>query len=97
VVPLNKIVDKMNKKHRQTLKSIFKTPVQSNIKWNDIENLFINLGADLDEGRGSRIHVELNGEEAVFHRPHPSPETDKGAVKSVQRFLQNAGIEYDEI
>lgn len=87
----------MNQKHRKTLKAIFKQPIPSNIRWNDIENLFIHLGADISEGRGSRVAIELHGEEAVFHRPHPSPETDKGAVKSVRRFLENAGIYDDEI
>ena len=28
----------------------------------------------------------------VFHRPHPRKETDKGAVKSVRKFLENAGV-----
>lgn len=30
---------------------------------------------------------------AVFHRPHPRTVTDKGAVKSVRRFLTESGIE----
>ncbi|WP_308189086.1 MULTISPECIES: type II toxin-antitoxin system HicA family toxin [Nostoc] len=39
---------------------------------------------------------------ATFHRPHPEKETDKGAVKSMRRFLTEAGIkeagtENDEI
>lgn len=87
----------MNQKHRKTLKTIFKVPVQSNVRWNDVENLFIALGATISEGRGSRVRIELHGEEAVFHRPHPSPETDKGALKSVRRFLESAGIKDDEI
>ena len=29
---------------------------------------------------------------AVFHRPHPQKEIDKGAVKSLRRFLTEAGI-----
>ena len=28
----------------------------------------------------------------VFHRPHPEKETNKGAVKSVRRFLMEGGI-----
>ena len=39
------------------------------------------------------MRVELNGERAVFHRPHPEKTTDKGAVKSVRRFLENAEVE----
>ena len=88
----------MNKKHRQTLKAIFKNPVQANIKWDDIENLFIHLEAEITEGRGSRVRFALNGVKMVFHRPHPRREADKGAVMSVRKFLINAGVEdHDEI
>jgi hypothetical protein len=82
----------MNRKHQRTLQSIFATPVQSNVKWKDIEALFITLGAKIEEGRDSRMRVLLNDEEAVFHRPHPRKETDKGALVSVRRFLENAGV-----
>lgn len=54
--------------------------------------MFRSLGANISEGNGSRIRVELNGERAVFHRPHPEKNTDKGAIVSVRKFLNNAGI-----
>jgi HicA toxin of bacterial toxin-antitoxin, len=60
-----------------------------------VEALLVALGAECSEGRGARVRFRLNGEEAVFHRPHPSPETDKGALKAVQRFLETAGVNYD--
>ena len=82
----------MNKKNRKTLEQIFKHPTPSNIQWKEIESLFIVLGAKLSEGSGSRIRVKLNEERAVFHRPHPNPDTDRGAVRSVKRFLLNAGV-----
>jgi hypothetical protein len=82
----------MNSKNRNTLSAIFADPVLSNIEWKDIEALFINLGASVSEGAGSRIRVLLNGVVGIFHRPHPDPKTDKGAVKSVRKFLTNAGI-----
>ena len=82
----------MNSKCKKTYKRIYQDPVQSNIDWSDIEALFIALGAKISEGSGSRVRVELNGERAVFHRPHPESTTDKGAVKSVRRFLSNAGV-----
>jgi HicA toxin of bacterial toxin-antitoxin, len=63
-----------------------------NILWTDIEALLVNLGAEISEGSGSRIRVELHGIRAVFHRPHPRKETDRGAVASVRRFLQEAGV-----
>ena len=82
----------MNKKHKKILHDIFKIPVPSNIVWRDIEALLIHLGAELTEGNGSRIRIFLNSEKAVFHRPHPKKETDRGAVVSMRRFLENAGV-----
>lgn len=69
----------MRKKHADTLNAIFHTPVLSNVKWSDIESLFISLGASVTEGRGSRVKIYLNDRVSVFHRPHPQKETDKGA------------------
>jgi len=82
----------MQTKHRKTLEAIFAQPVRANLAWADIEGLLIALGAEVSEGSGSRVRVALNDVRAVFHRPHPQRETDKGAVTSVRRFLQEAGI-----
>ena len=82
----------MNSKQKKTLLDIYKNPIQANIPWNDIESLLISLGADISEGNGSRVRIKLNGERAVFHRPHPQKETDKGAIASMRRFLDNAGV-----
>jgi hypothetical protein len=49
-------------------------------------------GAEISEGRGSRVRVVLRGVRAVFHRPHPRKETNKGCVNSVKHFLTEAGI-----
>jgi len=78
------------------LGAIFEDPVRSNVAWSDVERLLLALGAETSEGRGSRVRVYLNGVRAVFHRPHPQKETDKGALKSVRKFLAEAGIEPEE-
>lgn len=83
----------MRSRHRITLQQIFEDPIRSNIHWQDIEALLNALGAQISEGRGSRVRVALNGVRAVFHRPHPEKETDKGAVKSMRDFLTAAGVE----
>ena len=83
----------MRSKHRNTLKAIFADPVRSNIPWADVEAMLAAAGADISEGRGSRVRVSLNDVDAVFHRPHPRKETDKGSVKSLRRFLSEAGVE----
>ncbi|MCG8531285.1 MAG: type II toxin-antitoxin system HicA family toxin [Desulfovibrionales bacterium] len=74
------------------LKAIYTRPAPSSLKWKEIESLFQALDAEISEGAGSRIRVKLNGVRAVFHRPHPDPVTDKGAVESVRRFLDAAGV-----
>ncbi len=81
----------MDSKHCKTLEAIFEKPERANIAWRDVEALFIALGAEISEGSGSRVRVALKGVRAVFHRPHPRKETNKGAVKSVRRFLEAAG------
>ncbi len=83
----------MKKKHRKTLERLFARPVSGTIPWRDVEALFVELGAEISEREGSRVGVFLFGEVRVFHRPHPSPETDKGAVASIRNWLQQNGIE----
>lgn len=82
----------MNKKQHKTLELIFKKPTQADVRWADVESLLRALGAEINEGSGSRVGVLLNGVKAVFHRPHPQKETKKAALVSVRRFLETAGI-----
>lgn len=82
----------MSKKHRSTLQAVFDDPVRSNIAWRDVEAMLVALGAEITEGAGSRVRIALNGVRAVFHRPHPQKETDKGAIRSLRRFLTEAGF-----
>jgi hypothetical protein len=79
-------------RHDKTLRAIFADPVLANIKWADIESMLRHLGADITEGSGSRVRIALRGIRAVFHRPHPRKETDRGAVRSMRRFLVEAGV-----
>ena len=79
-------------KHDKTLAAIFAEPVRANIAWDDIESLLANHGAEISEGKGSRVRVALNGVRAVFHRPHPNNEVSKGTVRAARRFLTEAGV-----
>jgi len=72
--------------------AVFSEPVRAGIAWKDIEALLLACGAELSEGSGSRVRVSLQGARAVFHRPHPRKEADKGAVRSVRSFLTEAGV-----
>ena len=86
------IVRAMNKKHQKTLESIFSKPAPSSLDWKRIEALFVNLGAQVIEGRGSRVRFELNGIVATFHRPHPQKEAKPYQVRDARKFLEQAGI-----
>ncbi len=90
-------MNKLNSKQKKILEDIFKEPIKSDILWRDIENILVALGAEISEGNGSRIRIYLNGVRAVLHRPHPKKQTDKGALKSMRRFLVEAGVKYVKI
>ncbi|WP_119421005.1 type II toxin-antitoxin system HicA family toxin [Desertibaculum subflavum] len=85
----------MNSQQRRTLARIFAEPTAADLRWSEIEGLFRALGAEISEGSGSRVRVALMGVRAVFHRPHPSPETKRGAVRAVRDFLMAAGVAPD--
>jgi hypothetical protein len=48
--------------------------------------------AEISQREGSRVAIVWLGEVRVFHRPHPSPDTDKGAVASVRKWLESKGV-----
>jgi hypothetical protein len=82
----------MQRKHQRTLGLIYARPVPGSIKWRDVEALLVALGADVSEREGSRVGVKLFEDRRVFHRPHPSPDTDKAAVESVRKWLESHGV-----
>ena len=82
----------MNRRQRRTLDAVFEEPVRADLAWRDIEALLRAVGAELTPGAGSRVRIALQGVRAVFHRPHPRKETDRGAVRAVRRFLSEAGV-----
>jgi hypothetical protein len=82
----------MKRNSQRTLEAVFAHPTSGNVRWSDIEALFKELGAEVSEREGSRVAVILFNEVRVFHRPHPSPTTDKGAVASIRKWLEQHGV-----
>jgi HicA toxin of bacterial toxin-antitoxin, len=82
----------MKRKSQRTLDAIFAHPTSANVKWRDIEGVFRELGAEISEREGSRIAVVLFKEVRVFHRPHPAPDTDKGAIASIRKWFEQHGV-----
>lgn len=82
----------VKRKHHKTLETIFARPPSANIRWADIEALLVSLGAEIEQREGSRVAVVFPDQPpAVYHRPHPSPMTDKGAVAAVRNWLEAMG------
>ena len=82
----------MKRKHLKTFELIFHRPVSGNIKWKEIEAFLISLGGETVEREGSRLEIYLFGVVKIFHRPHPSPDTDKGAVSAIRKWLEENGV-----
>lgn len=82
----------LSARHKRTLTAIFDTPIRSDVEWARVEKLLRALGADVSEGRGSRVRIALGDVRAVFHRPHPRKEMDKGSLRSMKEFLTRGGV-----
>jgi hypothetical protein len=82
----------MNTKQRWTLEAIFRKPVPASLPWDDIERLFVALGAEVEQRAGSRIVVALNEASAVFHA-HPKRIAAQGRITDIRKFLERAGVQ----
>jgi hypothetical protein len=56
-------------KHRRTLEELFAHPISMNIDFWKVENLFEDLGAEMDETGSGNLKVKLNGQEMSFPIP----------------------------
>ena len=83
----------MKAKHRKVLRAVFAMPTRANIKFTDIESLFVSLGGKVKEGVGSRMSVTVSGKTVFFHRPHHGKEARKYQVENAREFLQTIGVE----
>ena len=75
----------MNRKNENTLKKIFSHPTSGNVRWSDVEAMLREIGAEITERESSRVSICLSGSIRVFHRPHPGPDMDKGAVANLKK------------
>lgn len=82
----------MNSKYRRTLEAVFADPVSGTINWSDIESLLVWAGAEVVEGRGSRVRFVCGQEVESFHRPHPAKEAKRYQVRAAREFLERIGV-----
>ena len=82
----------MNSRQRRTLVAIFTHPTSAAVLFSDIEKLVAALGGFLTEREGSRVKIELKGEQWRTHRPHPSKEAKRYQVEEARELLERVGI-----
>lgn len=82
----------MNANQYKTLKALFGKPLPKGLEWIRIESLLIAAGAQVIEGRGSRVRFELRDVIVTFHRPHPDKEAKPYQIRDARLFLEQAGV-----
>ena len=82
----------MNAKHRKTLAAIFARPTLGSIPFADIEALMRALGGTVTEREGSRVKIEIVGEQWRCHRPHPGKEAKRYQVEEARELLERVGV-----
>jgi hypothetical protein len=82
----------VNTKHRKTLAAIFTRPTSASIVFADIEALVKALGGSVSEREGSRVRIELKGEQWRCHRPHPGKEAKRYQIEEARELLERAGV-----
>lgn len=82
----------MRAKHRRTLKSLFKRPTPTGIRWTDIVFMLDAAGVEVSQRSGSRVLPTKGAERMVVHRPHPEPETGRATVRDIAAFLEAIGV-----
>ena len=53
-VPENGTIEKIKKRHQRIVELIFSRPTSGNVQWRDVESLFIELGAEIEERAGGQ-------------------------------------------
>ena len=82
----------VNSKQRKILAGIFSKPSLALIVFADIESLVKALGGTVQEREGSRVSIQLMGEEWRCHRPHPGKEAKRYQVEQARDLLDRVGV-----
>lgn len=56
------------------------------------EALIKTLGGSVSEREGSRLKIELKGEQWRCHRPHPGKEAKRYQVEEARELLERVGV-----
>jgi hypothetical protein len=83
----------VNAKQRKTLAAIFARPTSASIPFSEIESLIKALGGTVTAREGSRVKIEIMGEQWHCHRPHPGKEAKRYQVEEARELLERVGVQ----
>ena len=83
-------------KHESTLSKLRQKSVGGTVKWTELRNLLRHLGYEEIKAKGGGsgykfFHREKNAL-IICHKPHPSPDVDRGCIKAVSEHLEAHGF-----
>lgn len=80
-------------RHDTTLAKVLSKPPIANVKWHELSSLLKHLGFEEISGKGSRVKFYDRNKDVliVCHRPHPSPDVDKGCLVDIANNLRSNG------
>ena len=92
VIAVRAIIQPVKTSHRKTLAAIFAKPTRASVAFSDIEALVKALGGSVTEREGSRVKIELAGQQWRCHRPHPGKEVKRYQFEEAHGFPERAGV-----
>jgi hypothetical protein len=83
----------MKATHRKTLARIAARPSPSDLPWEDVEDLLLAAGVEVQERAGGLIALVKDGRAMVLRRPHSQPLTISATSRDIAAFLKTVGIQ----
>ena len=80
----------MNHKHRKVLHTLFAHPASANLSPRAVESVLKELGAEIEQRRGGRWGVRLNGHFAEFS--HGGHALAPQQVRRIAKYVADAGV-----
>ena len=77
--------------HQRTLGMLFEHPMSHSVEWRDVVTLLESLGS-ATEGANGAVHVTVNKETVVLHRPKHK-DVPQEEIHKIRQFLRRAGVE----
>lgn len=81
-------------KQSKALAKLCREPTPANYKWTELVGLLTSLGyieINADGSRKKFFHKETKAL-ILCHKPHPSPDVDKGCIADIVKHLRENGI-----